>query len=187
MPGGGTGRARGAILAGAWLGLSAAAPPLAFVPLQSGFAASAETYRARWEADGARISAALESAAGIPFPAEPIEVLVRDGAPMTTYDGRTIRLRAGYPLGIWRATMAHELGHRLAQRLGRLPGIDDHRALYLFLYDALTDLYGHDFADRIVAGERRFRDAYDYDSAWRWALAMSREERQALLRRLRGD
>ena len=73
---------------------------------------------------------------------------------MTDYDGRTIRMRAGYGPAMWRATFVHELGHRLALTLRRTAEIDDHRLLYLFLYDALTDLYGADFADRVVGFER---------------------------------
>jgi hypothetical protein len=59
----------------------------------------------------------------------------------------------------------------------------DHRLL-LFLYDVWTDLYGKDFAHRMVAIERRIPDRYNYDAAWTWALAM-REERQARIRALR--
>lgn len=169
---------------GIWLLCAAAAPPLSFTPIEPEFAESAATYEARWNEEGGRIVAALERAAGIRFPADPIEVIVRDGAPMTTYDGRTIRLRAHYPINAWRATISHELGHRLAQALPRTAGIDDHRLLYLFLYDALTDLYGSGFADQVVRIERRFADAYDYDAAWRWALSMTRTERQARLRHI---
>jgi hypothetical protein len=123
----------------------------------------------------------------VTFPDLPIEVLVRDGAPMTSLDGRTIRLRAGYPINVWRASMTHELGHRLAIGLGRQPGIDDHRALYLFYYDAMVELYGQEFADHVVSVERRIPDAYDYDAAWTWALTMTREQRQATLAGLRRD
>ncbi len=165
--------------------LTAAAPPIEFTPIRVDFAPSAQVYRERWNEEGARIAAALERAAGIAFPNQPIEVLVRDGAPMTSLDGRTIRLRAGYPINVWRATMTHELGHRLAIMLGRSAGIDDHRALYLFYYDALIELYGAEFADRVVSMERGIPGAYDYDAAWTWALAMTREERQARLRALR--
>lgn len=171
-------------LAGIWLLCGAAAPPLTFTAVDPAFAVSARTYERWWSEEGIRIAAALERAAGLSFPDTPIEVIVRDGAPMTTYDGRTIRLRGHYPIGRWRAAISHELGHRLAQALPRTAGIDDHRLLYLFLYDALTDLYGPAFADRVVSVERRFVDAYDYDAAWRWALAMTRAERQAMLRRI---
>ena len=123
----------------AWAALSAGAPPLVFTPIEPRFAESAEAYRALWEAEGARIVAALEAHAGVAFPAAPIEVLLRDGPPMTAYDGRTIRMRAGYRPGVWRATFVHELGHRLALTLSRTVELDDHRLLYLFLYDTLTD------------------------------------------------
>ena len=165
--------------------LMAAAPPLTFVPLEPRFAEGADEYRRLWEMDGPRIVAALETHAGLTFPADPVEVLVRDGPPMTAFDGRTIRLRARCSPGCKLGTFTHELGHRLALELPRTAEIDDHRLLYLFLYDAWTDLYGQAFADRMVRIERRIPGAYDYDAAWTWALAMSRDERQARLQALR--
>jgi hypothetical protein len=164
--------------------LGAGAPPLSFVPLDPSFAAGAEEYRRIWESDGARIVAALESAAGVEFPRQPLEILVRDGPPMTSYDGRTIRLRANCSPRCKLGTFTHELGHRLALELPRTAEIDDHRLLYLFLYDAWTDLYGQEFADRMVSIERRIPGLYDYDAAWTWALAMTREQRRARLRTL---
>ena len=94
-----------------------------------------------------------------------------------------MRLRAGYSPAYRRATFVHELGHLLALGMPRSAGIDDHRLLYLFLYDAWTDLYGRDFADRMVSIERRIGPAYE--SAWDWALAMTREQRHARLRGIR--
>lgn len=167
-----------------WLPLSAAAPPLSFVSLPPADVSAADDYRMLWEAEGARIVAAMEAVTGVPFPVSPIEVIVRDGPPMTSYDGQTIRLRAGYSPAFKKATLVHELGHRLALTLPREAGLDDHRLLYLFLYDVWTDLYGQDYADRMVAVERRMRRLYDYDAAWTWALSMTREERQARLRAL---
>jgi len=168
----------------ALLALAGAAPPVSLVPAGPRFAAATDDYRRIWEADGARIAAALEAATGLTFPQTPIEMIVHEGAPMTAYDGRTIRLRAGYSPAYRRATLVHELGHRLSFLLPRTAELDDHRLLYLFLYDVWTDLYGQDFADRMVAIERRIPGRYDYDAAWTWALAMTRAERQARLRRL---
>lgn len=179
-------RMRAILLAGSWLLCSAEAPPLSFAAVSPRFESSTRSYEARWREEGERIAAALEAVAGRPFPTGSIEVIIGSGAPMTSYDGRTIRLRAGYSPDDWRAAISHELGHRLALAMPRTAGIDDHRLLYLFLYDAWTDLYGQAFADRMVGIERRFVDAYDYDSAWRWALAMTRAERQATLRRIAG-
>ncbi len=104
---------------------------------------------------------------------------------MTSYDGRSIRLKASYSEPYRRATLVHEMGHRLALTLPRSIDLDDHRLLYLFLYDVWTELYGKAFADRMVRIERRIPGGYDYDAAWSWALAMTREERQARLRALR--
>ncbi|MET1112857.1 MAG: hypothetical protein ABWX67_15160, partial [Allosphingosinicella sp.] len=99
------------------------------------------------------------------------------------FDGRTIRLRASYSPAYKKATLAHEIGHRLAFTLPRGSALDDHRLLYLFLYDVWTDLYGREFADRMAGIERRIGPAYEV--AWAWALAMTREERRARLRALR--
>ena len=170
-----------------WALSCAAAPPVSFAPTEPRFAAAADEYRAIWETEGARIVAALEAETGLTFPATPIEMIVHQGAPMTAYDGRTIYLRAGYSPLYKRATLVHELGHRLSFLFRRTPELDDHRLLYLFLYDAWTDLYGRDFADRMVAIERRIPGGYDYDAAWTWALAMTREERRARLRALRAN
>ena len=165
--------------------LCAAAPPLSFVPVQPRFAGAADEYRALWESEGPRIIAAMEATTGLQYPETPIEMIVQQGPPMTAFDGRTIRLRASYSPAYKRATLVHELGHRLAFALPRSAELDDHRLLYLFLYDVWTDLYGRDFADRMVRIERRIPGAYDYDAAWSWALAMTREQRQARLRELR--
>jgi hypothetical protein len=177
---------RGPLLAAAaWTLLGAAAPPVSFAPEAPRFAEAARDYQGIWAADGARIVAALEAATGLVFPAAPIEVIVHEGAPMTAFDGRSMRLRAGYSADYKKATLVHELGHVLASRLPRTAEIDDHRALYLFLYDVWTDLYGRAFADRMVGIERRIPGPYDYDAAWTWALAMTREERRTRLLALR--
>ena len=163
---------------------AAAAPPVSFVPTQPNLTPAADHYRLLWEAEGVRIVAALEEVTGIAFPVTPIEVMIGNSPPMMAYDRRTMRLRPGrsddYRLG----TLVHELGHRLAMELPHTAELDDHRLLYLFLYDVWTDLYGQEFADRMVRIERRIPGPYDYDAAWSWALAMTREQRQARLRAL---
>jgi len=168
-----------------WALFCAAAPPMTFTAGEPRLAEAARDYRAIWEADGALIVAAMEAETGLAFPSSPIEAIVRDGPPMTAFDGRTIRLRAGTSADYMRATLIHELGHRLALALPRTGEMDDHRLLYLFLYDVWVRLYGQPFADRMVAIERRIPGAYDYDAAWTWALAMTRDERKTRLMALR--
>jgi hypothetical protein len=173
------------IVPGLWLLLGGTAPPVTFTPIEPRFEETADYYRRLWQAEGKRIMTALERESGLAFPARPLEVILRDAPPMTGYGCSAIRLRGTYTGPTAVGTLIHELGHCLTARMPRTAGLDDHRLLYLFLYDAWTDLYGPDFADRMVRLERRIPGRYDYDAAWTWALAMTREERKSLLRALR--
>lgn len=170
---------------GLWLLLGAAAPRVSFTPLEPRFAETADYYRQLWRAEGERIVAALEQESGFAFPNRPLEIILRDGRPMTGYGCSAIRLRGTYTGPVAEATLVHELGHCLTAQMPRMSGLDDHRLLYLFLYDAWAELYGREFANRMVRLERRIPGGYDYAAAWDWALAMTREERKARLRRLR--
>jgi hypothetical protein len=49
--------------------------------------------------------------------------------------------------------------------------------LFLFLYDVWEMLGGRDFADAQVKVESARTGIYDYAAAWKWALAMSKDER----------
>lgn len=171
----------GAILSAALL--CAARPPVTFIPAGPAHVEPMEEYRAIWEREGAQIVAVMEELSGLPYPDLPIDVIVSDASPMTSYDGRSMHLRGRYGATYKKATLVHEFGHRLAFTLGRPEGLDDHSLLYLFLYDVWTDLYGQPFADRMVSIERRIGPAYT--AAWDYALAMSREQRQERLRSLR--
>ena len=80
----------------AWALLCAAAPPVVVRAARAGFAPAADEYRA---AMGARGRADRRRAGGgerLRFPATPVEAIVRDGPPMTGYDGRSMRLRGAY-------------------------------------------------------------------------------------------
>ena len=162
--------------------LCAAAPTVTVTAADPELAPAAEEYRLLWESEGGRMVAALEAAAGIPFPAAPVELIVHRGRPLAPYGTNQIWLSARYPLFYKRATLVHELGHRLAFTLPRRAGLDDHRLLYLFLYEAWAELYGHEFAAEMARIEREIPGEYDYDAAWEWALAMTPDERRQRLR-----
>jgi hypothetical protein len=107
-------------------------------------------------------------------------VIVFEGASSSGFKEKPMKLRASYPDEVKKATLIHELGHRLNGQLRqRSPDIDEHRTLFLYLYDVWVKLYGQDFANRMVEIERKRKGIYDYDSAWTWALALSKEERAA--------
>ena len=59
----------------------------------------------------------------------------------------------------------------------RPPDLDEHRLLFLYLYDLYVDLYRKEFADGQVAFRQTLKGLYGSDAAWTWALAMTREER----------
>jgi len=167
------------------LPLAPAGPELTFTPVAQSFAAASGEYRSLWCGEGARIMAEMERVTGFPYPGGRVEVFVTNSAPMTAFGGGRMSLKASYPTYYKRATLVHELGHRLAFTVPRTADLDEHRLLYLFLYDVWDALYGREFADGMVAIERRIAGRYDYAGAWDWALAMSRAERQARLADLR--
>ena len=69
-------------------------------------------------------------------------------------DRSGMELRASYPPDTKRATLIHELGHRL---MAGVYGGDEeeHGALFLWVYDVWVALYGKAFADEQVVVERR--------------------------------
>lgn len=164
--------------------LVAAAPVITFTPHRPRFEPAAQQYRQIWAEDGERMIDAMEAETGLTFPERPVAVTVREAVSWVTPDGRRMQLRASYSAEEKRGALVHELGHLLVIPLATLRSeVGEHRLLNLFLYDVWTDLYGRDFADRMVQFERR--KGRRYVAAWEWALAMSRDERRARLQSLR--
>jgi hypothetical protein len=165
---------------------TAATLDLRFEAQTAEFEAAAAEYRALWATDGARIAHALEIATGLVFNEDRIRVVVFEGVSNSGAPGvaeEPMMMRASYAPEVKKGTLIHELGHRIllehgivSRRVGS-EQLDSHRLLFLFLYDLWADEYGTRFADANVAVERERKGIYDYDSAWTWALAQSRQER----------
>jgi len=152
------------------------------------FEAAVAEYRSIWKAEGARIIDAMERLTTLKFPQRKIDIQVfegtsnagllfnRAGVPVGSRD--PMRFRASYSADNKKGTLIHELGHRMNLNLRTRPeDLDEHRLLFLYLYDLYVDLYGREFADAQVAFGRTLKGRYDYDTAWTWTLAMTREER----------
>jgi hypothetical protein len=151
-------------------------PQIDFEPESSRFNAATEEYRKIWRGEGERIGAALEQATGLEMEAGPIRTIVFNGISSSGYPGWPMRMRADLAPDTKRATLVHELAHRLVSPL--MPRrFDDHPVIFLFVYDVWVDLWGQAFADRQVAVESSRRGRYDYEGAWRDALALGREGR----------
>lgn len=155
------------------------------------FDSAADEYRRIWVAEGERVIEAMERVSTLKFPEKNVKVEVyegpsfaglrmnRDGVPTGT--SGPMRLRASYSADNKKGTLVHELAHRMNVQLKKRPKeLDEHRLLFLYLYDLYDDLYGREFADGQVAFGRTLKGLYDYDGAWNWALSMSRDERRLM-------
>jgi len=122
----------------------------------------------------------MERMTNLEFPERNVKAEIYEGTSSSGRRGEPMRLRASYSASVKKGTLVHELGHRMnAQLKKRPPDLDEHRLLFLYLYDLWENLYGKGFADAEVAWEKTLKGRYDYDAAWNWALAMTREERLA--------
>jgi hypothetical protein len=159
-----------------------------FVPESDSFAGAAKEYTAIWQREGSRIVAAMEQISGFRFDSPPyadtaITAIVFEGVSNSGYRDRPMRLRASYPEPTKRATLVHELGHRLQVGVARRGAEDEHEVLFLWLYDVWVALWGQEFADEQVLVEKARRGPYP--RAWDAALALSATERAAKVRKLR--
>jgi hypothetical protein len=151
-----------------------------FTPESEQFAEATKIYQAIWKTEGGKMIKAMERVSGIKFLETKIPVIVFEGASSSGFRDKPMKLRASYPEEVKKATLIHELGHRLISQLNnRPPEIDEHRILFLFLYDVWIELYGKSFADRMVEVEKKRKGLYDYETAWNFALSLSDVERAA--------
>jgi hypothetical protein len=158
---------------------------LMFEPESERFEQAAEEYRKLWSSEGKRIIEALESVSGLRFQEREVRAIVFEGPSSSGGPNDPMKMRASYPTDVKKATLAHELGHRMNFQIKTRPKeLDEHRILFLYLYDVWEKLYGKRFADEQVTIEKGRKGLYDYDSAWSWTLSMTKEERAAKFRAL---
>lgn len=151
------------------------------------YAQATSEYEAIWNAEGKKIIEAMENVSGLKFTEKEVSVVVYEGVSWSGYGDRPMKLRASYPKDIKQATLIHEFGHRLINpiRIPKDKKLDEHRVLFLILYDIWDQLYGKEFADKAVEVEKKRKGIYDYEAAWLWALSLSKVERAALFKELR--
>ena len=154
---------------------------ITFVPLADSFAPAAREYDRLWAAEGPRMVAAMERISGLRFippvyADTAITANVLEQASNSGYHESPMNMRASYPADTKRATLIHELGHRLQADLFRREE-DPHVPLFLWIYDVWVSLYGRDFAEAQVVVERA--RGGPYPKAWDEAMALSAEQRAA--------
>jgi hypothetical protein len=149
--------------------------------------AAAEEYRAIWARDGAGIVATMERVSGLRFRETSVPVRIVTGPSSSGYGAKPMRLRGSYPEPTKRATLIHELGHRLQNDLFTREE-DDHPALFLWLYEVWAALYGPEFARQQVEVESaRTGGRHDYRGMWAVAMAMDSSGRATAWRELREE
>lgn len=149
---------------------------IVFQPDSDQFSKAAHEYETIWALDGPRITAAMEAASGLRFEDREVKAMVLEVSSNSGYKEKPMHLRASYPLDTKKATLIHELGHRLQSDLFHHDE-DDHKYLFLWIYDVWVKLYGRNFADAQVAVEKQ--RGRMYPAAWDFALSFTPEQRAA--------
>ena len=144
-----------------------------FVAETDSFRLAAREYDSLWVSEGARITEAMERAARLTFTDigdTNVVAIVFEGVSNSGYREKPMHLRASYPIATKKATLMHELGHRLESELFHASE-NDHPYLFLWLYPAWVSAYGEDFAREQVGVEKGRGGVYP--AAWDSALALT--------------
>ncbi len=142
-------------------------------------------YEKIWNEDGFKILESWEKHTGLKFRESHINAIVWDGMSMSHPLGLRYNL---LPDGK-KATLAHELGHRILYK--RVSGmekssLDRHKFMNLMFYYVLKDVFG-DAMTRIIEWESNRPDT-KYKEAWDWVLNFGDENRKKRFRGiLEGD
>jgi hypothetical protein len=151
---------------------------MTFTPQDQTFVEAAEAYRRLWVGEGSKIIDAMERSSGLTFLETHVKAVIFEGTSRSGIGDLPMYLRASYPADVKKATLVHEHGHRLIAQLRSRPAdLDEHRVLFLFLYDVWESLWGKEFADAQVRFDSGLTGLYDYETAWKWALSLSQEQR----------
>jgi hypothetical protein len=159
---------------------------MTFAAQDASFTEAAEAYHRIWSDEGAAIVETWERVTGLTFFQSQITAIVYEGISSSGSANTPMRLRASYNADTKRGALVHELGHRLIAQLTTRPAdLDEHRVLFLVLHDVRVSLWGNARAVGQVEFESNLRGVYDYESAWRWALSLTSEQRLARFSEIR--
>ena len=145
------------------------------------FASAVREYVDIWQKDGERIVRAWEQRTGLKFAESSINSIVFNGISHS----HPLSLRYDLSLEIKRTTLVHELGHRILfgrRKQKPIDSLENHKHLYLVLYDVLIDLYGMDSADVAIEHDKALREINK--EACDWALQFDERERQVQLQNI---
>jgi hypothetical protein len=163
---------------------------LRFIPIfeDDNFLASAQEYESIWNEEKEMIIDAFNKVTGLSFVEDRIAAVIYEGRSFSGRRPNDIMVLNWKPdIEVKKATLIHELSHRLLFNLkNRIHGTstDEHKDIFLFLYDVWVKLYGTNFADKMVEIEKAYGEVYL--ESWNYIFSMSEEERASKLRELIG-
>jgi len=139
---------------------------------------ASEDYQNIWDNEGEDIVSKIAEISNLKFIEKYINAVVFEGMSFS----HPLSLRASYTAETKKATLIHELCHRLTFGNNLKHPTDNenlqltiHKKINLILYDIWVELYGEKFADEQVEIESK-RQPF-YKEAWNWALKYSKSER----------
>jgi hypothetical protein len=150
------------------------------------FLASTQEYENIWKEKKELILGAFKTVTGLYLVEARIAAIVYEGRSFSGRRPNDIMLLNYKPdIEIKKATLVHELSHRLLFNLkNRIHGtsVDEHKDIFLFLYDVWIELFGKDFADKMVEIEKAYGEVYL--ESWNYIFNLSDEERKLKLKEL---
>jgi len=140
------------------------------------FSKACKEYENIWESDGRRIIEVWEKLTGLTFKEGKINAIVFKGI------SHSVPLSLRYDLDFDRkkAILVHELGHRiLSNRVTQIENssLENHKTLFLILFDVLMELYGKDFTNSTIEWDKKL-PREEYRLAWEWALSFNDSDRK---------
>lgn len=118
-------------------------------------------YRDIWEQEGEKFITVIERISNLKFKDREIESCVYEGKSTS----HPLQLRASYPIEIKKATLIHELCHiLLTDNDIKGDSLEIYKRINPILFNTWVDLYGEDFANRMV--EEEIKKGKIYEKAW---------------------
>lgn len=133
-------------------------------------------YAALWRAESERIVSSWKSITGLSFRETHINAVVLRGISRS----HPLSLRFDLEPENKRATLIHELGHRLlADRIykDQQSSLELHKTLFLVLPDVYLALGGQALLETALSFDRALPRP-EYREAWEWALALTSDARK---------
>jgi hypothetical protein len=167
-----------ALLLGVAASVAGEVVTIRFAPESAPFAEAAREYQGLWAAEGDRIIEALQDVTGLKFLEREIRVVVYEGVSRSGFRGTPMRLRASYPSRDEEGDARSRAGPP-AHRAAALAAAGSRRASSPVPRPVrrLGEALRAGVCPEQVEIEKRRKGAYDYEAAWVWALARTKEER----------